>query len=521
MLLMTVSACSTFSRVRVVDDVRMDVPDASAVIFLVDGLDRGVLRRMIDEGEVPHIAERFVRGGVAVENAVASLPSISYPNIVSLMTGCLPGHHGVLGNRWFDPVSVTGRDYARPRTYRKVNHDFAARTIYEVLGDSYTVNVQGFVIRGVSESIDNRVGSGLDWLFGAYSRVDARVGRSVDTVVARARRAGRWPEAMLFYFPGVDEIGHRHGPQSSEYVDAIRIADAAIGRIVKRFEAEGLLERTYFVLVADHGQVACENLGSDALVSRLLPSDSNDSRSVRDRVLTGPKISHRRRKNIAKLERRDLVVIVGADRRVAVHFRKSVSLAASAAALVGAPGVGLVCSRNPAGGIDVRSSAGSIVVERRRGGAGAEYRVVSQRPGDVANVLRIDRGSALEAFVEAGWHGSRDWLKATAHARYPDFVPQVVEMFDSPRAGDLVVFADGDFSFGDQWPGGHGSCAKADMLVPMYFAGPGLSAGGAVNCARLVDVMPTLLDLLGRYDRVGDIDGVSIVDQLRGIGRDR
>jgi arylsulfatase A-like enzyme len=113
---------------------------------------------------------------------------------------------------------------------------------------------------------------------------------------------------------------------------------------------------------------------------------------------------------------------------------------------------------------------------------------------------------------------SREWLAASVGARCPDFVPQVVEMFDSPRAGDVVVFADGDWTFDARWPGGHGSCLTRDMRIPLYFAGPSLPAGGRIDCGRLVDVMPTILELLGRNAQLANvpaIDGVSLLTELR------
>jgi arylsulfatase A-like enzyme len=56
------------------------------------------------------------------------------------------------------------------------------------------------------------------------------------------------------------------------------------------------------------------------------------------------------------------------------------------------------------------------------------------------------------------------------------------------------------------------------MRVPLYVAGPGLPAGGRIDHARLVDVMPTVLDLLGesgRLNEIDPIDGVSVAAELK------
>ena len=95
-------------------------------------------------------------------------------------------------------------------------------------------------------------------------------------------------------------------------------------------------------------------------------------------------------------------------------------------------------------------------------------------------------------------------------------------MFDSSRAGDIVVFAAADWAFTKQGRGGHGSCVADDMRVRFFFAGPDLSAGTSIDHARLVDVMPTVLELPGEHGRLADIpsiDGVSLVAQLRAAGQ--
>ncbi len=101
-------------------------------------------------------------------------------------------------------------------------------------------------------------------------------------------------------------------------------------------------------------------------------------------------------------------------------------------------------------------------------------------------------------------------------------MPQIVEMFDSPRTGDIVIFAKDDWAFGEKYRGGHGSCVARDMRVPMYFCGPDLPPGGRLGHARVVDVMPTVLDLLGEGDRLRSmqpLDGKSLAPLLRAADR--
>jgi arylsulfatase A-like enzyme len=127
--------------------------------------------------------------------------------------------------------------------------------------------------------------------------------------------------------------------------------------------------------------------------------------------------------------------------------------------------------------------------------------------------------AGLSALIAAGEHDGSRWFEATAGSPYPDVIVQLVGMFDSPRAGDVVLFAaDGwDFRRGNR--GGHGSILASDVRIPMIFVGPGVTKGCTIPRARLVDVAPTILHLIrghGRLDREPPMDGVDLTSQLFG-----
>src|SRR5512147_201956 len=99
LLLVSAAGCVTRLDVRLRDDVRR--PARSVVVFFPDGMDRQRMEELVAAGRLPNIHKRFFEGGVRVRHAFSSLPSITYPNCSSLITGRFPGHHGVLGNSWF------------------------------------------------------------------------------------------------------------------------------------------------------------------------------------------------------------------------------------------------------------------------------------------------------------------------------------------------------------------------------------------------------------------------------------
>src|SRR5262245_33356770 len=231
-------------------------PPAACVVFFVDGLSQSVLKRMLVAGELPNIDRLFARGGVEVENAIVCLPSLTYANAVSLSTGLFPAHHGILGNQWDDPTTLDYRDYGGPLTYRRVNDDIQHATIYDLLDDHFTLNVQCHTRKGVKHTIDQDVSGGILWGLGMYQTVDRRVGDVLPRVARVIERDGRWPIVWMNYFPGLDEIGHRFGPDSEQYAAAVHNVDVQIGRISEFAAQNFAAERLFLTFVTDHGMVA-------------------------------------------------------------------------------------------------------------------------------------------------------------------------------------------------------------------------------------------------------------------------
>jgi hypothetical protein len=178
------------------------------------------------------------------------------------------------------------------------------------------------------------------------------------------------------------------------------------------------------------------------------------------------------------------------------------------------PAVLLVATKVDVDRVRIYSRRGTALIERRRTEPQWQYRLVNEH-GDP---LEYRRHPELAAFVDAGWQSSRDWLIATRDAEYPDFVPQAAAMFDTGVMGDVVFFAADDWSFDLDQLGGHGSCMRRDMRIPLYFFGPDLPPGGQIGPGRLVDVMPTIVGLLNEEHRLEDLcflDGINLAPQLR------
>jgi len=496
------------------------VPERKAVVFFVDGVRSEVFDEMLGGGQLPGIERYLVGRGVRVANAVTVAPSITYAVTTTLATGLVPGHHGVLGNKYFDPLRAMYVDYTTTKTYRDVDADYRAETVYEILEATFSVTIQTPVRRGAYRKVDNWASSGVRWFFGQLLEIDALTAERFELIGAVAERGGRWPGLIFAYFPATDEMGHRYGPASARYRASLRNADEQIGRVCAALEASGLLETTYLLLVSDHGMAGCgeeEYLDVAGLVRQeygLRVAESGPGRDVRFN------------ERAAYFDGYDVVVANGGYRRVVVYLRHGEHWGERVGAervrpladrLGGEAAVALAAY--PDGGtVVVQNGGGKGLIERQAGGQlgpldakGYRYRVI-----DGADPLGYDALLAGSVLLDGRYHSGRAWLAATAATQYPDAVVQLAELFDSRRAGDLVLFAAEGWDFAPEAIGGHGSVVAADMRVPMVIAGPGVKGGATLETARTVDVAPTLVEMLeptaleGRY-----FDGRSLLNELK------
>ena len=157
--------------------------------------------------------------------------------------------------------------------------------------------------------------------------------------------------------------------------------------------------------------------------------------------------------------------------------------------------ISFVASRDRRGVVRVSGEAGEAHI--RRQGNCIEYRVQGQDPlgyGDLPEKLSL-----------------RESLEHTFNAEFPDGPVQLLQLFQSPRCGDLVLNADIGFDLRARYEhpehhGSHGSLHRQHMQVPLLLNHP-LEHNRPL---RTVDLFPSILRLTGR-SVPADLDGKSFV----------
>ncbi|MDF1479750.1 alkaline phosphatase family protein [Leifsonia sp. H3M29-4] len=216
---------------------RLGLPPAdSAIVLLVDGLGADALRASAGHA-------RTLMSAMGKKDTIASgFPTTTASALASLTTGLTPGQHGLVGYSVLDPQNdrvinqLTGWD-DRLDPHRWQAHP----TLFETAGRlglaPAAVGPAKFAESGFTQAVlrgANYVGA-----------------RSIAERLEVAAELARTPGALVYvYVAELDQAGHAHGSQSSQWTRALEETDAAL-----RSVAPTLSPRTGLLVTADHGMI--------------------------------------------------------------------------------------------------------------------------------------------------------------------------------------------------------------------------------------------------------------------------
>lgn len=188
-----------------------------------------------------------------------------------------------------------------------------------------------------------------------------------------------------------------------------------------------------------------------------------------------------------------------------------------------------------------RDEENQAIIHREEGAGGAEryrYEPIRRAAQSEDGAFRLDSpavgvdplgylsetGPGHHAQDPAWWiqpHTAQEWLEATAHTRYPDAVvamakffawkPPVEDLADA-RDPDVLVTASPGWSFrsDDGLGTDHGYPLQHSMRICFFIAGPNVRHGVLTRPHRIVDVLPTVLEMAGWSYDPQEFDGRAV-----------
>ncbi|XP_066960848.1 venom phosphodiesterase-like [Macrobrachium rosenbergii] len=233
------------------------------ILVSVDGFRAEYLTR----GLTPTI-EALGRMGLRAPYMKPSFPTITFPNHYTIVTGLYPPYHGIIANKFYDPVLKA--------EFRAGRSEFFEQRFWGGEPIWKTVRLQGkksatFFWPG-SETDGN---TGDYWIpYNKSVPFQHRVDQVLDWLDLPA--ADR-PSFVSLYMHEPDTTGHRFGPNSNEMTNALVFVDSMIKRLVEGLKARNLLSCVNLLVVADHGMA---DAGDDKtiLLDAFIPDLKNRTR---------------------------------------------------------------------------------------------------------------------------------------------------------------------------------------------------------------------------------------------------
>lgn len=231
------------------------------IVLVIDGLGSHNLEAHI--GHAPNIG-RFWRSQKSTIRC--EFPSTTVVSLTGLTTGLRSAKHGLIGynvpnaertelNNLLSGWEVDGND---PSTYKT----------YSTLSENFAISV-------VSPTVYRNTGfTSLTLPAGRFNGVDS-ISDRFETAVEIAERDGG---VVYLYVPELDQVGHRTGAGSNEWLSVLEEIDGAVRSLHN-------LKRSIAMLTADHGmvnvdadgQIYLETLDSLAAVDFIAGGDTRSS----------------------------------------------------------------------------------------------------------------------------------------------------------------------------------------------------------------------------------------------------
>ncbi len=244
-------------------------PAAPVLMISIDGLRPGDVLDAPARGLKVPTLRALVRGGAYASGVRDALPSVTYPNHTTLVTGVWPAQHGIAANVTFDPLRQNDEGWYWYSPQIKVE------TLWDAVHLGWPVTVDNPAIdanipeywrahdaedlplqhalttRGLPEAIQRFSGASVD-TGSTEPRDDEDKGR-----VAQAIYALRKPTFFTLHLSSLDHYEHIYGVGSPQAHESLERIDSVIGALV--VAARKVEPDLVVFVVSDHGFAPVEH----------------------------------------------------------------------------------------------------------------------------------------------------------------------------------------------------------------------------------------------------------------------
>jgi hypothetical protein len=313
---------------------------------------------------------------------------------------------------------------------------------------------------------------------------------SADAAIRFIENEPNW-HGMMVSLGGIDKLGHMWGPEDQGEPGAApgsveemrhlpfiaKNADVQVGRIVDALEAEGLLDDTLIVITADHAAQTGRRFHGV-----LAPGVTNP-------LCSDSPYPHRPGAPASNGIRSDCNWYLGSD--ADEHYED--------------PSPAVAELDNALGGNLAFSYQDSQVGAWLKGTSLAQKREAAAAVLDMPNIVASYHTNAAQNDYQLYGTNRMTGAEQSWFARHGG---ELVDTMAAPNGPDVVGLTATDVTYGVM--GDHGGANELVQRIPMVFYGAGVGSKDSNRKMRLVDVMPTILKIMGIDYDPADLDGEAV-----------
>ena len=453
------------------------------LLLVLDGLVLPLFEELVKQGKMPNFSEHLIgRKMLNVRSAFSCHPSSTYENMQAINTGQFPLDPGAT---YFSSSTSNIVDLLRVDNTSK---GFCAkkRTIFHHVSNS--VSIHNPWNDGADDKHPNIYSLNSAWYaLGWEGSNFAAVERYLRTL------KNKNPSFTEIWFPAYDRFAHTLS--KDKLLKRYELFDRHLGKIVKGMKVAGTYNNTVIMLLSDHSMedVSCNTNPNELVLNAgLRPKIARRTKEFDSRVFAYGYSVGQLYLTGADDNRLEQILLDLANQEPVEHVVKRVS-----------DDVKIVYSKEAVVQIEKVDSKYKMTV--------------------LSGVNPFGYSDSLTAIL-GRYHTARESLELTSKENQPDAVVGIAEGMNHPDAPPIRFLAAGGYAFGKIRNGTHfpayfnanrirthGNLHREQSQVPMIISGPkGVVDYREVECARVIDWMPTFLDIAG-YKSDDKIDGISLL----------
>lgn len=200
------------------------------------------------EGSGFQFTQGLIRDGFALPfTAHAASPTVTMPRLKAITTGSIPSFLDVILN--LDEADSSSTLASQDTWLAQMKAKKSGKLV--MYGDDTWLKL-------FPDTFDRADGTS-SFFVSDFTEVDNNVTRHIDYELQQ----DDW-NTMVLHYLGLDHIGHKSGPRSSNMVPKQREMDGIVRRIYESLESTSHLQSTLFVVCGDHGMNDAGNHGASS-----------------------------------------------------------------------------------------------------------------------------------------------------------------------------------------------------------------------------------------------------------------